>query len=45
MYGREIARLCSIDNLSDLEVNKIDKCPSGMQERAFFSRKGKCIGC
>lgn len=35
----EIARLCSIDNLRDLEVNQIGKSFRGLQNGAYF-RKG-----
>jgi hypothetical protein len=36
----EISRLCSFDNLKDLEVNKNGVRPSGMRNSAFF-RKGE----
>ncbi|KAF8378543.1 hypothetical protein HHK36_029886 [Tetracentron sinense] len=34
----EILRLCSFDNLSNLEVNKSGKMPSGEEHKAFFRR-------
>ncbi|XP_010518598.1 PREDICTED: cytosolic sulfotransferase 12 [Camelina sativa] len=40
---REIAKLCSFESLSDLEVNRQGKLPNGMETKTFF-RKGEIGG-